>query len=59
MSRRFEYLNCLDNSQLSSVLKDNDMVFVFSYVDDWNVRRFLGFVGWRINKTLPLGNASF
>ena len=41
MSQRFEYLNSLDNSQLSSVLNEDDMVFVFNYVDDWNLHRFL------------------
>ena len=51
MSRRFEYLKCLDNSQSSSVLKDDDMVFVFNYVHDWNVHRFLE--SWLANKQDP------
>ena len=51
MSRRFEYLKCLDNSQLSGVLNDDDMVFVFNYVDDWNVHRFSEC--WLANKQDP------
>ena len=48
MSQRFIYWKCLDNSQLSSVLNDDDMVFVFNYVDDWNVNRSLEC--WLANK---------
>ena len=51
MSKRFKHLTCLDNSQLSSVLNDDDMVFVFNYVDDWNVHRFLEY--WLANKQDP------
>ena len=51
MSRRFQYRKCSDNSQLSSVLNDDDMVFVFNYVDDGYVHRFLDC--WLANKQDP------